>query len=275
MALRLALVFVLITGVASAQDFPALTGRVVDDAQILSPQTEAALTQRLAAWEAQSSDQIVVATVKSLGGQDIARYAVDLARAWEIGVGETADGSPNLNNGILLLIAPNEREVRIEVGYGLEGTVTDAASAIIIQRGVLPAFRSGDFDLGVTRGVDGILATLEGQTEEWMERRERAGARAVAEGEGAFPWPLLIFILFFVLPSLLRRRRRVVFDSDAYRRPYGDATSNALAWMLASQMGRGSGGFSSGGFGGGGGGFGGGFSGGGGSFGGGGASGSW
>ncbi|MEM1379783.1 MAG: TPM domain-containing protein [Pseudomonadota bacterium] len=273
-------VFVLIISIpaAVAQDFPKLTGRVVDDARVLSTATEAALSARLAAWEETSSDQIVIVTVQSLGNLSIEDYGYRLGREWGIGVGQTeGEATTSLNNGILLIVAPNDRQVRIEVGYGLEGTLTDAASSVIINRGIVPAFRQGDFDAGVTRGLDGILAVLEGQTEEWMDRRQRAGNRPVAEGEDGVPWPLIFFLLMFVLPMVLRRRSGVIFDSDAYQRRHGSVTSNALAWMIASQMsqaGRRGGGFSSGGFSGGGG-FGGGFSGGGGSFGGGGASGSW
>mgnify|MGYP006266349791 CR=1 FL=1 len=276
---RLVLLVLIVAGFApaAAQEFPALTGRVVDEARILSTRTESDLTRRLTAWEAQSSDQIVVVTVQSIGERTIEEYGYQLGREWGIGVGATGDPvSSELNNGVLLIVAPNERQVRIEVGYGLEGTLTDAASRIIIERGILPAFRSGDFDGGVTRGVDGILAILQGQTEEWMERRERAGGRPVAGSEEGFPWPLVLLLVVFVLPMVLRKRSPLVFDSDIHRRPYRDPSSNALAWIIASQMGSGmagrrgygGGGFSTGGFGGG-------FSGGGGSFGGGGASGSW
>lgn len=258
-----------------AQDFPALTGRVVDDAGILSPETEAELARRLAAWEERSSDQLVVVTVPSLGGRTIEDYGYRLGRAWGIGVDEGEEGR-SLDNGAILIVAPDERQVRIEVGYGLEGTLTDALSSTIIQQGVLPAFRSGDYDAGVLAGVDGMLAVLSGETEEWMDRRRRAGSRAVADGEGQFPWPLVIFIVLFILPNIFRTRRGILYDSDPRRRR-ADAGADTLAWIIASEMmnnrPRG-GGWSSGGFSGGGG-FGGGFSGGGGSFGGGGASGSW
>ena len=263
---------------AAAQDYPALTGRVVDAADILSPRTEDALTLRLADWEAESSDQIVVATVPALGGEDIARYAVDLGRHWGIGVGEDASGG-RLDNGALLLVAPDDRAVHIAVGYGLEGTLTDAASSVIIQQRILPAFREGDYDAGITEGVIGMIDVLSGAPAEAAERRRRAPDRPMATGEGGVPWPMIVFLLIVLFASMRTGRRargrgrRVRYDSD----PLG----GALPWIIASQMGRGGlgaprGGFGGGGFGGGGlGGGSGGFSGGGGSFGGGGASGSW
>jgi uncharacterized protein len=261
--------------VVTEENAPALSGRVVDEANILSPQTESLLTTKLQAWEDQSSDQVVVVTVPSLGGSDIETYSYQLGRVWGIGVGEDEEGR-ELSNGVLLVIAPNERAVRIEVGYGLEPQLTDAKSSLIIQNGILPAFRTGDFDGGVVRGVEGIIGVLSGEEAEWMERRRRAGERPVSEGEGSFPWPLLIFVVLFVLPRLFGRKHRggILYDSDRRRRRrYGDPGADALAWIIASQLanggGRGGGSF------GGGGGFGGGFSGGGGSFGGGGASGSW
>lgn len=259
-------------GLSWAQEFPELTGRVVDQARLLSSTTEAELTERLAAWEAQSSDQIVVVTLQSLGDVPIRDYGYELGRYWGIGVDEGTEGRA-LDNGVLLVIAPHDRQVAIEVGYGLEGTLTDVQSKLIIERGIVPAFSAGNFDEGVVRGIDGILAVLQGTEEEWMQRRERAGGRPVAEGEQGFPFGLIILLVIVILPRLLRRRTGVMFDSDVYRRRRGSSTADALAWMMASQMMRSprGDGFTSGGMGG----FGGGFSGGGGSFGGGGASGSW
>jgi uncharacterized protein len=261
--------------VVTEKNAPALSGMVVDEANILSPQTEALLTTKLRSWQQQSSDQVVVATIPDLRGADIETYSYQLGRVWGIGVGEDEEGR-RLDNGVLLVIAPNEREVRIDVGYGLEPSLTDAKTSLIIQNGILPAFREGDFDAGAIRGVEGIIGVLSGDEAEWMERRQRAGERPVAEGEGSFPWPLLIFVLLFVVPRFFGSRRRggIVYDSDRRRRRrYGDPGADALAWIIASQLAGGgrSGGSSFGG----GGGFGGGFSGGGGSFGGGGASGSW
>ncbi|MEO9788928.1 MAG: TPM domain-containing protein, partial [Aurantimonas coralicida] len=133
---------------AAAQEFPPLTGRVVDTADLLDPGTETALTEKLAAFEAQGSDQVVVVTVPDLQGAEIADYANRLGREWGIGQAEE-------NNGVVLLVSRDDREVRIEVGYGLEGTLTDALSSLIIQNDILPAFRGGDYPGGISRGVDG------------------------------------------------------------------------------------------------------------------------
>ena len=110
---------------AFAINFPALTGRVVDQANIIQPDTRAAIEQKLADLETKSGIQLVVATVNSLEGQDVEPYANELFRKWAL-------GEKKKNNGVLLLVAPNERRVRIEVGYGLEGTLTDALSKVII-----------------------------------------------------------------------------------------------------------------------------------------------
>jgi uncharacterized protein len=131
-----------------------LTGRVVDAANLLSPAQEQALTARLAALEADGKGpQFVVATTPTLKGQEIDFYSIDLARAWQIGTKSRGDG-------VLLLVAPNERKVRIEVGTGLEKRLPDEVCAEIIKTDLLPAFRSGDMAGGIERGVDAIIAQL-------------------------------------------------------------------------------------------------------------------
>src|SRR5215467_8955213 len=119
-----------------AVTFPALTGRVVDEANILSAATRDALSSKLAELESKSGIQHVVATVNSLQGEEIEPYANELFRKWRLG--EKAK-----NNGVLLLIAPKEHRVRIEVGYGLEGTLTDALSKVIIVNAITPRFKAG------------------------------------------------------------------------------------------------------------------------------------
>src|SRR3972149_4223754 len=133
-ALLAMLIFVASSALA-APSFPKLTGRVVDQAQILSPQAEAALTQKLEALETQTGRQFVVVTLRDLQGYEIADYGYQLGRAWGIGDKERDDGA-------LLIVAPSERKVRIEVGYGLEGVLTDALSNVILQERVLPKFRA-------------------------------------------------------------------------------------------------------------------------------------
>src|ERR1700709_169752 len=132
---------------AIAQTFPALSGRIVDQANVISASARQTIEPKLADLEAKSGIQLVVATVNSLEGQEIEPYANELFRTWKLG--EKAK-----NNGVLLLVAPNEKRVRIEVGYGLEGTLTDALSKVIITNAITPRFKTGDFNGGITRGVD-------------------------------------------------------------------------------------------------------------------------
>src|SRR3954470_16196485 len=134
---------------AMAIDFPPLTGRVVDQADLLNPEQEQQLTQRLEALQRASSRQLVVATVPSLQDLPIEDYGYQLGRAWGI-------GQRGANNGIILLVAPNEHKVRIEAGYGLEGIVTDALSSQIIQQQILPHFRANppDYAGGIIVGAD-------------------------------------------------------------------------------------------------------------------------
>jgi uncharacterized protein len=217
---------------AAAIVFPPLTGRVVDSAGMLSAGTQQALTELLAAHEQASSDQIVVVTLPDLQGYTIEEYGYQLGRHWGI-------GQKGKNNGVLLLVAPNERALRIEVGYGLEGTLTDALSSNIINGVILPRFKRGDFEGGITQGVAAIIQALGGEYElKQIPRNQGAPGRGHASPLGVLFW--IIFILIF-----------------------------SRGWWGWGLFGRGYGGW------GGGGGGGGGFHGGGGSFGGGGASGRW
>jgi len=233
-----------------ALNLPALTGRVVDQANIIQPATRSAIEQKLADLEAKSGIQIAVATVTSLEGQDIEPYANELFRSWKL-------GEKTKNNGVLLLVAPNEHRVRIEVGYGLEGTLTDALSRVIIANAITPRFKAGDFSGGVSRGVDDIITVLTTDSSEWQQRPSlRLDNQQTTDPAS---WLLLFALIFLVAMLIVSRTFRWLFF-------------NTLLNILVSSGGaRGGGGFSSGGgFGGGGG-----FSGGGGSSGGGGASGSW
>ena len=135
-------------GVAmAAPKFPPLTGRVVDNADILSPQAEGELTQELEALEAQTGRQLVVATLPDLQGYEIEDYGYQLLRTW--GIGDKAR-----DDGVILIVAPSERKVRIEVGYGLEPVLTDALSSLIINRTIIPAFKQGNMEQGVVDGSD-------------------------------------------------------------------------------------------------------------------------
>ncbi|WP_169940777.1 TPM domain-containing protein [Campylobacter sp. RM15925] len=130
--------------------FPNLTGRVVDEANILSSSAKENLTKILANHEANTTNQVVVVTLNSLEGQSIESYSLELARKWAI-------GQKNKDNGVLLVVAPNEKEIRIEVGYGLEGSLTDAISHEIIQRVIVPKFKDGNFEQGILDGVAKII----------------------------------------------------------------------------------------------------------------------
>ena len=259
MALALLVFLSLAIVPAVALVLPTLSGRVVDDANILDPPTRAALDQKLAELEAKTTDQLVIVTLKSLQGTSIEDFGVALGRAWRI-------GQRDKNNGVLLIVAPSERKVRIEVGYGLEGTLTDAVSKLIIENAIIPRFRANDVPGGVTRGVDDIISVLTGDAEEWKQR-------AAKRPDPELPWgTILILILALAMFAVVFAMIVGAMPSDPRSRRRRSASPwSSDPWWTGS-----SGGFSGGGFSGGGGGFGGGgFGGGGGSFGGGGASGSW
>ncbi|MGE8188681.1 TPM domain-containing protein [Pseudomonas sp. NPDC086278] len=227
--------------------FPLLTGRVVDNAQMIEPSVREQLTQQLQAHEAATGEQLVVVTLPDLQGTDIADFGYQLGRAWGI-------GQKDKNNGALLIVARDERKLRIEVGYGLEDRLTDAQSSVIINQVITPAFKAGNFSKGISDGVAAMLVVLGGspldEPSTVYEPRGDEDSDFVSRHPGVFVFLVMLFILtIFVLQM--------------------------LGLLPAGRGGSGGsgGGFGGGGFGGGGGG--GGFSGGGGSFGGGGSSGGW
>lgn len=237
---------------AWAQTFPTLSGRVVDQARLLDAPTEAALTQKLATLEADTGDQLVVVTLDSLQGYEIEEYGYRLGRHWGIGQKEG-------DNGVLLIVAPNERRVRIEVGYGLEPILTDALSAQIIQGRILPAFRTSAFQKGITDGVDAIDEQLRLDP---AEAQARAAAARTTRPDAPIGPMIIVFLVFlFLFLGLL--------GSASRGRRHRGGISPILIWAASEALRSGSRG-GRGGWGGGGG-----FSGGGGSFGGGGASGGW
>ncbi len=265
MVRRLLLALALLTaGPAAAQEVPALSGRVVDAADLLSPEQEVSLVTLSEQVEQASSRQFVIATVPDLQGYEIEEYGYRLGRAWKIGQGEA-------NNGVILLVAPNERRVRIEVGYGLEPIVTDALASVIVNQTILPRFRAGDMGGGVVAGAQAVAEQLKLPLEAAEERaraqvagaREKRGARG-----GGFPIMLIFWIavlVMVVLPMLFGGAK-----GKRYRRGRAPVVIWGPGWGGGGGSSWGGGGGSSWGGGGGGG-----FSGGGGSFGGGGASGGW
>ena len=162
------LVLCLMPAVVFALDFPPLTGRVVDQAGVMSAASRSDIEAKSKELEDKSGIQLVVATVKSLQGSDIETYANELFRFWKL-------GEAKKNNGVLLLVAPAEHKVRIEVGYGLEGTLTDALSSVIISSAIVPRFKANDYSGGIQRGVEGIIAVLTTDASEW---RQKADVRA-------------------------------------------------------------------------------------------------
>ncbi len=230
-------------GALAAANFPRLSGRVVDEANILDAHRRTSLDTLLESHERATSNQVVVVTLSSLQGYDIADFGYQLGRHWGV-------GQQDKDNGVLLIVAPQERKVRIEVGYGLEGTLTDALASQIIQRKILPKFRNGDMPAGIESGAKTIVSALAGTYEPEPSKDESDVSRL-----------FFILILFLFLWAFFGSRLRGRHGKRGRRRSRGTDIF----------IGTGGGGFRGGGFGGGGGGFGGG----GGGFGGGGASGGW
>jgi len=147
--------FALAAFTAFAVDVPFLTGRVTDNAQILSDETRKAVTANLKAHEEKTTNQIAVLTVPTLDGVSIEEYAVTVFNTWKL-------GQKGKDNGVLLIVAPKDRKMRIEVGYGLEGTMTDGIAGSIIRNAITPFFKNNDYDRGIDEGVRAIINVLEG-----------------------------------------------------------------------------------------------------------------
>lgn len=237
----------------TAPELPALSGRVVDLADLIPAAAESALTEQLAALESKSTDQLVVVTVPSLQGYSIEDFGYELGKAWKI-------GQQDKDNGVILLVAPNEREVRIEVGKGLEPIITDALASIIIQSTILPRFRRGEFAEGLLAGAQDLNDALLGDAEE-VAVRARGGVR-----EQSFDWiellpiALWIAIVLFIMWQVYRAQRMAPKSARYGRRRGKDVVIAPGGWGGSGNWSGGSwsGGSSGGGFGGGGGGFGGG-----------------
>jgi uncharacterized protein len=169
-------------GLAHAAEVPYLTGRIVDDAELLAPAARDRVAALLREHEMRTGNQIAVLTVPSLDGDSIEDYALAVFETWKL-------GRKGKDNGVLLVIVPRERKLRIEVGYGLEGTLTDAAASRIIRNVITPALKAGDFDAGVESGVAAIVAQLEGQDAPAADQATPTRASAGAASHALFPEP--------------------------------------------------------------------------------------
>ena len=179
-----------------AANVPYLSGRVVDDGEILSAATRLTVGERLKAHEDKTGDQIAVLTVQTIGNDSIEGYATRVFDGWKL-------GQKGKDNGVLVVVAARDRKMRIEVGYGLEGTLTDVAAARIIRNVMTPAFREGDYDKGVTRGVDAIVGQLEGTSDVAKLADVPSAARSNGfplsiNDPSLPPWPMRILLACFI-----------------------------------------------------------------------------
>jgi uncharacterized protein len=221
-------------GSLQAQTFPALTGRVVDAANVIPDDVEARLTQKLEALETQSHRQLVIATLTDLQGYEISDYSYQLGRAWGI-------GDKGKNDGALLILAPKEHKLRIEVGYGLEGILTDGLTSLIINQTIVPKIKAGDMPGGIEAGTDAIIHQLTLPDAEARKLAAAAKPAPAGRSAGVFPnalW-LVFFFMFFLLPMLRRMRGRKSYQ--------GGGLGSVVLWSALSGMTRGGGGFGGGG----------------------------
>ena len=232
---------------------PVSEGLVLDQTKTLTPEQESALEQKLIAYDRSSSNQIAIVIIPSLKGNSIEDVALEIGRTWGIG------GQAERDNGVLVLVAKNDKKIRIEVGYGLEGAVTDYAASSIIENNLKPNFREGEYYRGLTEAVDEIIKAAAGRF---------TAPEGYGKGKGKLNiWKmiLLIGILWIVIAIISRGGR----GGGGYASRRGYRNWGGPIWWGGGGWGSGGGGGWSGGSSGGFGGFGGG------SFGGGGASGSW
>ncbi len=173
-------------------DVPPLRGRINDYANMISPQTKRVLNEKLKALEDSDSTQVVILTIPSLKGDNLEEFSMRVVEKWKI-------GQKGLDNGVLLLVVKNDRKVRIEVGYGLEGRLTDLLAGRIVDYEIIPAFKRGDYDKGFINGVNAIIAAVKG------EYKASAKPKSSKESNGAKYFPFFILILIVMIVGSRRR----------------------------------------------------------------------
>lgn len=174
----------------SALDVPQLSGRINDYAHMLSPGTAQQLEQKLAAFESDQSTQIAVLTVPSLQGDDIDQFTIHVAEQWKL-------GQKGRDNGVLLVLAQAEHKVRIEVGMGLQGVLPDITTSHIIRDVMLPYLKTGNYDQGVTAGIDAVISATKGEFKAFPQ-----GAGKPAHKRTSSPFPVLLLLIAVVVVLL-------------------------------------------------------------------------
>ena len=185
---------VLLPWVAAALEVPALRGRVNDYAGMLSPEAESRLETLLKELEAKDSTQVAVLTVPSLDGDSLEDFSMRVAERWKI-------GRKGFDNGVILIVARDDRKVRIEVGYGLEGRLTDLTAGRIIRDRIVPEFRAGRVDQGV---LNGVLALTEVVRGEFKAPAQPSIGPAASGAEDLMPFLLVFFFVVFMLGRVSR-----------------------------------------------------------------------
>ncbi|HFD12854.1 MAG TPA: TPM domain-containing protein, partial [Crenotrichaceae bacterium] len=211
----------------AAVDFPQLTGRVVDQANLLSEQQASRLTALLARHEEATSNQIVIVTLPSLQGLEIANYGYQLGRYWGV-------GQKDNNNGVLLIVAPKQRKVRIEVGYGLEGALTDILSHQIIQAEIIPYFRDGDFAGGIESGTKAILKAITGEYHAKPLPTHSSSRSYVPDWEGIKSLLYYIVIVGIVLWYLLNKN--AITRATFHRIVLAIIPMYVVIWLLSASL---------------------------------------
>jgi uncharacterized protein len=207
----------------SAQTFPQLTGRVVDEAHLLRPEQVLDLSSKSEALEAQTGRQFVIATVPTLEGRTIEDYGYRLGRTWQV-------GRKGEDDGVILLVAPNERKVRIETGYGARVFLTDAVSSIIIREAILPRFKAGDYGGGIEAGANEIIKQMSLPPEEAQRNvaaAEQAQQRREDSSPGLIPVIFWMVIILFVIIPMVRR-----VSGRRYRTRRGGISPWIILWGL-------------------------------------------